>query len=83
MSDKLQYASSFPDLTDDAILESWYTSSFRQDGLERPKDIPRLAAQLKAQVRSLAWALNYVPQAEMEEGRTDQEESLLREFYGG
>jgi hypothetical protein len=41
-----------------------------------------MAAQLKGLVRSTAWAFNYLPQLDMEEGTTVEEEKLLRKFYG-
>ena len=58
VSEKLQHANSFPALTDDAIWETWHTSSDKRDGLQCPKDIPSMAAQLKGLVRSTAWAFN-------------------------
>jgi hypothetical protein len=82
VSEKLQHTSTFPALTDDAIWGTWHTSQDKKDGLQCPKDIPSMAAQLKGVVRSAAWAFNYLPQLDMEEGITIEEEKSLREFYG-
>ena len=81
VSDNLQYAGSFPDLADERIWESWHASSAKRDGLQCPKNIPSMAAQLKGIVRSSAWAFNYLPQLDMEEGVTIEEDKSLRDFY--
>src|SRR5208283_377680 len=76
---KLSHAKAFGGLTDEAIWETW--EDFKMKSGERPKDLPTLAAQQKAQYRSMGWAFNYMPKKTDEEPLGEEIENAFRILY--